>query len=299
MKIGLYPGCSMNGGGIEYRESVVALSKEFGIEFVEVPDWNCCGATAAHNLNKELSLSLPARIFALAEEAGIEELLVPCAACYSRLAVTQHELAEDPELRKRISDIIEMPYKGTINVLNIIQFIEKYIIKDIEVKLDRPFNYNVASYYGCLLVRPHHVLNFDRPEDPQSMDEIMRKIGATPIDWAFKTECCGAGLTMSKTETVARLSGNLMKDAIDRGAEVMVVACPMCHSNLDMRRPEIENYLGEKINLNTIFITQAIGMAIGIDEKKLGLHRHFVEVNMPYKSDLELNKKVEQTQTEE
>jgi heterodisulfide reductase subunit B len=299
MKVGIYPGCSMKGGSPEYRESVYAVAKAFDIELVDIPDWNCCGATAAHNLNHELSLALPARILALAESVGIEELLVPCAACYSRLVITEHELGKDEELKKKISDVIEMPYKGNIKVTNIIQFLDKYITKDIEYKLDRQFSYKVACYYGCLLVRPHAVLEFDRPEDPQSMDNIMRKIGAEPIDWPYKTECCGAGLSVSRTDLVAKLSGNLMEDAVSRGAEVIIVACPMCHSNLDMRRPEIEKYLGKKLDIPIIYISQAIGMAIGLDEQSLGLQRHFVPVKLPYKSDLEAKKVVEQTQTEE
>jgi heterodisulfide reductase subunit B len=299
MKIGIYPGCSMKGGSPEYRESVYAIAAEFGIELHDIPDWNCCGATAAHNLNHELSLALPARILALAESVGIDEILVPCAACYSRLVMTEFELGKDEELKKKITEVIDMPYKGGIKIINIIQFIDKYITKDLEYKLDRKFSYKAACYYGCLLVRPHAVLAFDRPEDPQSMDNIIRKIGGEPVDWPYKTECCGAGLSVSRTDLVAKLSGNLMEDAVSRGAEVIIVACPMCHSNLDMRRPEIEKYLGKKLDIPVVYISQAIGMAIGLDEHKLGLHRHFVPVSLPYKSDLEVNNNVEQTQTEE
>jgi heterodisulfide reductase subunit B2 len=299
MKIGIYPGCSLKGGSREYLESVLALANEFEIDIKEISDWNCCGATAAHNLNHELSLSLPARILALAEKDGYDEVVVPCAACYSRLAVTKHELAEDEPLKKRISEIIDMPYNGTVGLINVVQFLQKYIVPDFQVKQDRKFNYKVACYYGCLLVRPHQVINFDRPEDPQSMDNIMKLIGAEPVDWAFKTECCGAGLTMSRTDTVAKLSGNILEDAVHRGAEVIVVACPMCHSNLDMRRPEINKYLKKDINIPVLYITQAMGIAAGIDNKKLGLQRHFVYVDLPYQSDIEKEVNVEQKPIEE
>jgi heterodisulfide reductase subunit B len=138
----------------------------------------------------------------------------------------------------------------------------------------------VACYYGCYLIRPHEILNFDREEDPQSMDELMLKIGATPIDWAFKTECCGAGLSVSRTRSVGRLSGKIIGDATDRGAEAMIVVCPMCHSNLDMRRDAINSFLGEKIDIPVLYITQAIGLAVGIDRKALALQRHFVKVTI-------------------
>ena len=280
MVLGLYPGCSLKGSSRDYTESVLAIAKAFDIELQEISDWNCCGATAAHNMNKELSLALPARILALAEKQGMQEVLVPCAACYSRLAITQHELNEHPELKSKISEHIGMAYSGTVKILNVIQMLEKYVFPKVDEKIKTPFNHKVACYYGCLMVRPQPILKFDREEDPQSMDLLMAKIGATPIDWAFKTECCVAGLSISRTNTVARLSGNIVMDAVDRGAEAIIVACPMCHSNLDMRRPEINSYLNLKINIPVLYLTQALGMAIGIEKKELGVQRHFVKVDI-------------------
>lgn len=280
MRIGFYPGCSLNGTSREYNESVKALAKAFDIELIELKDWNCCGATAAHSMDKKLSVSLPARILALAEKHKLDEVVVPCASCYNRLSVTQHELAESEALKDEILTIIGLPYMGKVKILNVLQFIEKYIIDVLPEKITQPFAHQVACYYGCLLVRPHHILKFDRLEDPQSMDRIMSMIGANPIEWAFKTECCGAGLSVSRTDLVGRLSGNILKDADDRGAETVIVACPMCHSNLDMRRPAINQTLRKPITMPVLYITQAIGLAIGLSPKELGLNRHFVNVNL-------------------
>jgi heterodisulfide reductase subunit B len=280
MTLGFYPGCSLKGSSREYAESVLAVAKAFDIAIEEIQDWNCCGATAAHNMNRELSLALPARILSLAEKQGLTEIVVPCAACYSRLTVTQHELAADQTLKARISEVNGMEYKGSVTILNIIQMLDKYITPRLEGKVVKPFNKKVACYYGCLLVRPHEILKFDREEDPQSMDELMLKAGATPIDWAFKTECCGAGLSVSRTHSVGKLSGLIVGDAKDRGAEAIIVACPMCHSNLDMRRKEINEYLGEKVDIPVLYVTQALGLAIGLDKKELGLNRHFVKVTV-------------------
>src|SRR5512138_14541 len=154
MKTGIYPGCSLTGSARDYNESVFALAEAFGLELEQVPDWNCCGATAAHNLNKNLSLALPARILALAEKNNIEELVVPCAACYSRLVVTNHELKSDPDLRNSICDSIEMDLRGTCRILNVLEWIDKYITPRLEEKKTRSFDHKVACYYGCLLVRP-------------------------------------------------------------------------------------------------------------------------------------------------
>jgi len=280
MTLGFYPGCSLKGSSREYAESVLAVAEAFNISIEEISDWNCCGATAAHNLNRELSLALPARILSLAEKQGMEEIVVPCAACYSRLSVTKHELSANASLKDRISDINNMEYKGSVKILNIIQMLDKYVAPVLESRVAKPFDHKVACYYGCYLTRPHDILNFDREEDPQTMDELMLKIGATPIDWAFKTECCGAGLSVSRTGSVGRLSGKIIGDASDRGAEAIVVACPMCHSNLDMRRDAINSFLGEKIDIPVLYITQAIGLAVGIDRKALALQRHFVKVTI-------------------
>jgi len=280
MTLGLYPGCSLKGSSREYTESVLAISKACGVELIEIEDWNCCGATAAHNLNKELSLALPARILSLAEKQGLKEIVVPCAACYSRLTVTKHELANNPGLSETVTKANKLDYTGNVEVLNIIQMLDKYVTPSLEGRVVKPFDHKVACYYGCLLVRPHEILKFDREEDPQSMDELMLKAGATPIDWAYKTECCGAGLSVSRTTSVGRLSGEIMKDAADRGAEAIIVACPMCHSNLDMRRKAINTYLGENINIPVLYATQVIGLALGLERKALGLQRHFVEVNI-------------------
>ena len=262
MTVGFYPGCSLKGTSFEYAQSTLALAKAFDIDFQEIVDWNCCGATAAHNISRELATALPARILALAEAQGLTEIVVPCAACYNRLSVTQNEL------------------NGNIRILNVMQFIEKYIANKIEEKTVNPFNRKVVCYYGCLLIRPHNILQFDRLEDPQSMDNLMRKIGATSLDWGFKTECCGAGFSVSRTDIVAKLSGKIVQDAEARGAEAIIVACPMCQSNLDMRRPHIDRYLQKKTEIPVLYITQAIGLAVGLEKRELGIDKLFVTIKI-------------------
>ncbi|MDR1091647.1 MAG: CoB--CoM heterodisulfide reductase iron-sulfur subunit B family protein [Prevotella sp.] len=277
MEIGFYPGCSLKGTSSEYAQSTLALAKAFDINLKEITDWNCCGATAAHNLNHELAVALPARVLALAEKDGMSEIVVPCAACYNRLSVTQHELNKDKELKTSVENILRMPLSGNIEILNVMQFIGKYIAGKIEEKVTNPFDQQVVCYYGCLLVRPHEVLNFDRLEDPRSMDILMTKIGATPMEWGYKTECCGAGFSVSRTDIVAKLSGKIVKDAIDRGAKAIIVACPMCQSNLDMRRPHIDSYLRMKTDIPVLYITQAIGLAVGIGREELGIKKLFIQ----------------------
>lgn len=279
--VGFYPGCSLNGTAKEYKESVLALANAFDIELKEIPGWSCCGASAAHNVNRKLAVSLPVLNIVQAINAGMTEIVVPCAACYNRLAVAQYELNHEQNLRKEVEEILGAPIQTEIRILNIIQFIQEYISEELREKAVKQLG-KVACYYGCLLVRPAKVLGFDRVEDPQTMDEIMHTLGVETIDFPFKTECCGAGLSVSKTDSVARLSGKIVKEASERGADAIVVACPMCHANLDMRRGVINTYYNANYKIPVLYLPQAIGLAIGLQEKELGIARHMVNVNLSH-----------------
>ena len=274
-KVGLYPGCSLKGSSREYGESVVALARVLGLPLEEIKDWNCCGASSAHAVSKDLALALPARVLSLAAAQGYKELLVPCAACFSRLKTTQHTLMGDEERRKKIEDIIGAEVGG-VKILSVMEWLEKYAIDAIKEKMNHPIKARVACYYGCLLVRPSGVIKGDRVEDPQSLDNLVKLAGATPIDWAFKTECCGGGMSIAATETVGKLSAAIMEDALHRGAKAIVVACPMCHSNLDMRRPYINKNMVESSDAPVLYITQLLGMACGLTADEVGVGRHFV-----------------------
>ncbi len=280
MKVGFFPGCSLEGSAREYNESLQALAPHLDLQLTEVPDWNCCGATAAHSLNHKLALALPARVLALAERAGMSSLLVPCSACLNRLAAAREELVAHPKLREEISAIIELPLTCHTKVLNALEVLAACAGATLRDKVRQPFAHKVACYYGCYLARPARLVGCERPEDPQGMDELMRQVGADPIDWAFKVECCGAGLSVSRTASVAELAGRILDDASRRGAAAIVVACPMCHSNLDLRREAIQQHRHATYTMPVLYVTQVIGLALGLDEQALGLHRHHVPVRL-------------------
>ncbi len=277
MRIGYYPGCSLLGSSREFDESSRAVLQALGVELVEVPEWNCCGASSAHMLNHELSLALPARILALAEQAGLTEILAPCAACLNRLLTAQQAFEQDPAKLAEMGRIITLPFKGTVKIVNILEVLDR-LKEQIAAKVRHPFAKKVAAYYGCLLVRPPRVMNFDRVEDPQSMDRLMDLVGAENVPWPFKTDCCGASFSLTRTDIVAKLSGKLLEGAVNRGAEAIVVACPMCHSNLDLRRPEANESLQKDHRIPVLFVTQVVGLALGLEARSLGLLRHMVPV---------------------
>jgi len=278
MRVAYFPGCSLKGSAREFDESLQAVSERIGLELEEVPDWNCCGASSGHAIDHLLSLALPARILALAEKTGLEDLLVPCSACYNRLITARQELREDRKLKAEVCELIEMELQLSVRVRNIIEVLKDTMEAGNFPSLEAPFVHKVACYYGCLLVRPHKIVNFDRAEDPLTLDELMHAIGAEPIEWAFKVECCGAGMTLARTELVAKLCARILDDAEARGAEALITACPMCHANLDMRRSDIEKAAKKKFEIPIMYVTQAIGLALGIAPDRLGLKRHMVPV---------------------
>jgi heterodisulfide reductase subunit B len=163
--------------------SIRAIAPALGLDLVEIEDWNCCGATAAHNTNHDLAVALSLRNLALAEAQGMKEVLAPCAACSSRLIFAHKAAAKDDASRKKYEDIIEMPYKGTVKTLNLLEAIRTHCMDALKAKVTKPLTgLRVACYYGCLLVRPPKVMEFDDPEAPKSMDEIVTALGCTPAD---------------------------------------------------------------------------------------------------------------------
>jgi heterodisulfide reductase subunit B2 len=280
MKIGYYPGCSLLGTSREFGESVRAVARALDIELVEVPDWNCCGASSAHTVDHLLSIALPANVLRLAAEAGLDEVVAPCAACYNRLVTAQHEILADPDLKKKVESVLDARIDKKVRVLNILELLDRARDR-IAPKVKEPFARTVACYYGCLLERPSRIMTTDRTEDPVMMDQLVEAAGGKTIAYGHKTECCGASLSITRTPVVAKLAGKIVRDVVARKAEAIIVACPMCHSNLDMRRGAINGVLDRDADIPVLFITQVIGLALGLPASELGLKRHFVPVNLP------------------
>ncbi len=278
MKLAYYPGCSKEGSGIEYGLSMHRTAAILGFELEELQDWNCCGATSGHNTNKLLSLALPARNIAIAEKTGLD-MVAPCAACYSRHRNTEHVIHHDPEMKAKIEEVIETELTGSSQTLSILDVLANKIgIDKISEKVNQPLTgMKVASYYGCLLVRPAEHTGFDDAEDPQSMDEIMRALGAETVDWSFKTECCGAALVTSRPDVGNPMLAKVLQNAKESGAECIVTACPLCMLNLDMRQKAAEKSAKTSYNLPVYYVTELLAIACGDAPRTVGVNKHFVE----------------------
>lgn len=277
MRYAYYPGCSLNATGIEYNLSSKAVAKRFEVELKEIDDWNCCGASAAHNTNHWLSLALPARNLAIAEKEGLD-IAVPCAACYSRLKGAQVAVKESVATKETINEIIEMDYQGSGEVLSMIDVVHQGIgLEKIKEAVTMPLEgLKAACYYGCLLVRPKK-LAMDDQENPVKMDEIMTSIGAEAVDWAYKVECCGASHAVQKSEVGFKMIRDILKNAKDSGANCIITACPLCMANLDMRQDAINKEFGEEYNLPVFYFTELVGLAVGYTPEEMGIPKHFTD----------------------
>ena len=277
MEFGYYPGCALHGSSNDYEQSVQACLKPLGVGLKELDDWLCCGATAAHTLNHMLAVSLPARNLALAERDGFADVFAPCPMCSMELIKVNRALDGNAGLRQRVSEIVELPVEGKTQILNLIQVFQKIGVDQIRAAVKKPLSHvKAACYYGCLLTRPPDTLQFDDPEHPRSMETVLEALGASTVAWNYATECCGAGLTMAREETVCELSHRILTNAAAHGANCLVVACPMCHTNLDMKQADIDRRYGVHHDMMVYYLSDLIGMALGLDETQLGVDKHFV-----------------------
>ncbi|MDM8004545.1 MAG: CoB--CoM heterodisulfide reductase iron-sulfur subunit B family protein [Phycisphaerae bacterium] len=277
MDIGYYPGCALHGSSNDYERSVRACLDALGVNLRELDDWICCGATAAHSLNQKLAVALPARSLGIAERDGYGDLLAPCPMCSMELLKARMLVSGDPAMRKEISDIVELPVEGRTDVINLIQVFQKIGYDKLKEAAKVPLSdYKPACYYGCLLTRPPEVLRFDDCEQPTSMETLLASLGAAPVEWNYKTECCGAGMTMCNEDTVLDLSHKILSNAEQHGANCVVVACPMCHVNLDMKQADVDRRYGVQHGMMIYYLSDLVGLALGLDEQTLGIDRHYV-----------------------
>jgi heterodisulfide reductase subunit B2 len=278
LKVGYYPGCSLSGTGKEYDMSLRKVAGLLETELEELKDWSCCGATSAHATNHLLSVALPARNLVIAKHQKLEEMVAPCAACYNRMMVTAHELKSKPEIERQVTDLLGESAVSDISIINIIELFQKIGKEKVagKVKVDLK-GIKAACYYGCLLVRPFAITNFDDAEQPESMEEIIKWTGAQPVDWNYKIECCGGAHSIAHKKIVVDLSKKILDDAKLHGADVVIVACPMCHSNLDMRQVAIKKAYPAHQEIPVLYLSEFVGLALGLNPKELGLNCHLID----------------------
>jgi heterodisulfide reductase subunit B len=274
MRYAYYPGCSLHSTASDFQQSIDSVFKKLAVELTEVEDWTCCGASAAHATDLMLPVVLPAKDLVKVEKMGLE-VVVPCAACYNRLRTANHKVRENPDLRKKVKEILQADFQGSAKVRHISDVVvNEYGLEAIGKLLQKNLGgMKVVCYYGCLSARPQKIVGFDDPVYPSYLDRLTRTLGGEPIEWPLKTECCGGSFSVSRKDIVLKLTRDLLGMAKDLGAEAVVADCPLCQFNLDFRQEEVEKEYGVRLGLPVFYFTQLLGICLGLSEEALGLKK--------------------------
>jgi heterodisulfide reductase subunit B len=271
MDFSYYPGCSLDSTAVEYNDSVQAVFAALGIGLHELEDWSCCGASSAHNLNRALSLALPARNISLAQQAG-RDVVMPCAACFNRHKTADHTMRTDPDRRAFLEQKVGFQFSGAVAIRPVLDVIAKEVgLERVRAMVKRPLTgLKAVGYYGCLLVRPHEVTQFENPEYPTHMNQVLETLGAEARPWSYATDCCGGGLSLTKSSVAAKLVNRLAERAREAGAEVIVTSCPLCQINLEMRQAK------GRPKMPIFYFTELMGLAFGLERASTWWGKHLI-----------------------
>ena len=273
--VAYYPGCSLHSTAAEFNVSAKAVCEALDLELVEPQGWVCCGSSAAHRADPEAALELPLSNLALIEQSGFKEVTMPCAACFNRHKTAQYELQHEDQSAQTTNKKKGLRYRGSLKVTTLVQAIHQHVGEQaVSEKVKRPLDgLRMVCYYGCLLTRPPQVTGAEHPENPTDMDDLMGALGAEVLDWSYKTTCCGAAHSLTRPDIVLKLSRHLIEQARLAGADLIAVACPLCHTNLDARQFQ----MGLDTPLPVLYFTQLMALALGLPEKNAALHKNLVD----------------------
>jgi len=270
-RYGYYPGCSLSSSAKEYDASCRSVCEALGVELVDLPGWNCCGASSAHALDRDIDLALSARNISLAHREGLE-MVIPCAACFARTAHAWSVLRDNEDERKALEEELSFEFREDLPVHHLLQVIDSVTESRVPEEPGGGAGEGgvrkVVCYYGCLINRPRGINPGDDMENPSAMERILRRFGYEPVPWSFATECCGASLALTRDDVVVDLVERIVKAAGDAGAEAVVTGCPLCQVNLESRQSE---------GLPVFYFSELIGVALGLPGVGEWLRMHLVD----------------------
>jgi heterodisulfide reductase subunit B len=274
-RIAYFPGCSLHSTATELDASARAVCEALGLELIEPPGWICCGSSPAHKVDPLLAVTLPLRNLAMIEQSGLEEVTLPCAACFSRFKMAVHAVEHRGDVKAQAAAALGYDYQGRVRIRSLLDLLVNRVgLNTIAERVKTPLNgLKVVCYYGCLLTRPPEVTGAEDPEYPMDMDRLMTALGAESLDWSYKTSCCGATLSITNTEIALDLSRRILENARAVGADAVVVACPLCHTNLDAR----QHQMGLDAPIPILFFTQLMALAFGLGPKAMALDKNMVD----------------------
>ena len=283
LKFALYPGCAAKGATPELYQSTMAIVGRFGIDVVELAASSCCGAGVVTEAEPDVALALNARNFAQAERLGLDVMTI-CGTCQGVMAAANKRLKSEPGLLDRINRVLEpegLLYRGTIHVKHLLWIIVREIgLRQLGAQVVTSLQgLRIAPFYGCYILRPSWDLGFDDPENPTSLEQVIRALGGEAVAYAGRTKCCGFPIILEKEAVAMAMSGANMKEAKEQGADCMVTPCPLCHMSLDIYQDRAGQAVSTPLNLPILHLPQLLGLAMGIPAKELGLARHLIPVD--------------------
>jgi len=277
-KIPYFPGCTLKTTAKGFDSSLRASTMLLGVELVELPEWNCCGATFPLLADNVLDLAAPARVLVAAREAG-ERLAVACTTCYNVLRRTNLAIRADEDRREKLNFFIEAEYEGDLQVVDVLQVLRDEVgFEKVARMVKRPLTgLKAAAYYGCMVLRPTAEVAYDDPENPRALDELLIALGAETVDYPHKGECCGSYLAVISAEATAEMTHTILSSAQKNGAQLMVTNCPVCQFNLDKQQVEMGRRHTGYQSIPVLYFSQLLGMALGLDASDFGWENHHID----------------------
>ncbi|PPT06896.1 Putative succinate dehydrogenase cytochrome b subunit [Geitlerinema sp. FC II] len=285
LKYAYFPGCVAQGACRELYDSTAALTQALNIELVELKRAACCGSGTFKEESQLLEDAVNARNIALAEELNLP-LLTHCSTCQGVIGRVDDRLKDaqtnDPDYLENVNDILAKehcsPYRGATKVKHLLwALVADFGLEKLQERVTRKLSeLKCAAFYGCYLLRAQTQLAYDDPYNPRSLENVFQVLGATPVEYPGRTQCCGWPLSSYATQQAFEMAGTHLQAAIDAGADCMVTPCPLCHLNLDSRQPDVEGAIGRTLGLPVLHLPQLIALALGIPPKQLGLDRHCI-----------------------
>ncbi len=278
IEIPYFPGCTLKTTAQGFDDSVRTSAEALGIRLVELPEWNCCGATFPLVVDNLLDLAGPARVLAAARQIDVR-LTVACTTCYNVLRRSNYVLTHDEEKRDKLNFFIEAQYDGSLQILDVLQLLRDQVgFEKIESQVRRPLHHiRAAAYYGCMVLRPEKEVAYENPENPQALDGLLSALGAQMIDYPYKTECCGSYLSVVSPGTALEMSYSILASAAKNGADLLVTNCPLCQFNLDRQQAHLAQQRPGYRPMPVFYFSQLLGLALGLRTDDYGWDTHHVD----------------------
>lgn len=274
MDIAYYPGCTIKASARQYESSALAVLQALGVHPHEMENWNCCGVVHSLTSDNLIRQVAPIRVLARLQQQGGDALVTFCDMCYNTLSRANLLAQRQPDKRGAINDFIgkDAGYDGHVEVLHLLQVLRDRVgFAAIKKRVRQSLKgLTIFPYYGCKLLRPREV-GIDDAEAPSVLRDLMLALGTRVVDDPVQTQCCGSYHIVNRDEIVTGRVEQIVARAQLRGADAVVLSCPLCHFNLDTRQMELES------PLPIFYFTQLMGLAFGLELEQLGLEEHRID----------------------